>query len=93
MSCPDSAQAEVIVHHPHGLHARPAADVARQAARFKAAVRIQNLSRAGSMPRNAKSLTDLLLAAIDCGHCIRISAEGVDAQEAVNTLLALIEQS
>lgn len=93
MSHSNSEQAEIVVHHPHGLHARPAADVVRQAARFKAEVRIQNLSRDGASPRNAKSLTDLLLAAIDCGHRIRISAEGADAQEALNALVALIEQS
>jgi phosphotransferase system HPr (HPr) family protein len=92
MSCSDSAQAEIVVHHPHGLHARPAAAVVRQAAGFEAEVRIRNLSRDGSTSRNAKSLTDLLLAAIECEHRIRISAEGVEAQEAVNALVVLIER-
>lgn len=92
MSYSDSAHAEIIVHHAHGLHARPAAEVVRQAARFKAIVRVRNLSRVGSTPRNAKSLTDLLLAGIDCEHRICVSAEGADAQEAVNALVALIER-
>jgi phosphotransferase system HPr (HPr) family protein len=91
MSHPD-AEAEVNVRHAHGLHARPAVGVVRKAAQFSARVHIQNLSRNNATPHNAKSLTDLLLAAVDCGHRVRISACGPDAQEAVNALVAHIER-
>ncbi len=86
----DTVEIELVVRHEHGLHARPAADFVRKAATFKADIRIQNLSRRSGF-HDAKSLTDLLLAGVDCDHRVRLIASGVDAQEALEALMALIK--
>ena len=65
-------------------------DFVRKAATFKADIRIQNLSRRSGF-HDAKSLTDLLLAGVDCDHRVRLIASGVDAQEALEALMALIK--
>lgn len=83
------AQAEVIVRNANGLHGRPAAEFVRQARRFQADVRVQNLSRGGG-PCNAKSLTDLLQVGANCGHRLRIIARGSDAGEAIEALTGLL---
>lgn len=73
-----------------GLHARPASEFVKLAASYVAEVRVVNLSRSGDREHNAKSPTDLLLAAIDRGHRVRIVAEGVDAEVALETLSRFI---
>ena len=84
-----TVSADLIVRHPEGLHARPAAAFVRQASAFESEVRIQNLSR-NTAVQNAKSLIAVLSAAVNCGHCLRLTAHGSDAQEAVAALSALI---
>jgi len=87
-----SIETELVVRHEHGLHARPAAAFVRKAASFQADIRIQNLHR-GAEFHDAKSLTDLLLARVDCNHRIRLVASGADAQEAVEALTALLNEA
>ncbi|NLS75879.1 MAG: HPr family phosphocarrier protein [Chloroflexi bacterium] len=80
---------DLIVRHPEGLHARPAAAFVRQASAFQAELRIQNLSR-NTAAQNAKSLVAVLSAAANCGHRVRLTAGGPDAAEAVAALSALL---
>ncbi len=84
-----TASADLIVRHPEGLHARPAAPFVRQARTFQAEVRIRNLSR-NAVEKDAKSLTAVVSAAVDCGHCLRLTARGADAAEAVAALSKLL---
>jgi len=88
-SCPTVIETELVVRHPQGLHARPAVELVRAANAFQCRIQLQNLSRNGDL-HNVKSLMDLLLAAVDCGHRVRLVAEGHDAREAIQTLAALI---
>ncbi len=89
LCCPAISETELVVQNPQGLHARPAVELVRAANAFQAQIRLQNLSRNGDL-HNVKSLMDLLLAAVDCGHRVRLVAEGGDACEAIQTLAALI---
>ncbi len=74
----------------HGLHARPAAKFVQTAARFKADIRVTNLTT-GKGPVSARSLNALAtLGAIE-HHQIRISATGTEATQALDTLRALVE--
>ena len=87
---PERAELIQRVDRAGGLHARPASDFCRLATSYAADVRVTNLSRSGDREHNAKSPTDLLLAAIDRGHRARIVAEGVDAAAALETLSRFI---
>ncbi len=82
--------AEVEVRNPSGLHARPAAEFVRAAARFKSRIRVENLT-AGRPAGEAKSILGVLACGVLKGHRVRISAEGEDETAAVPVLVALIE--
>jgi phosphotransferase system HPr (HPr) family protein len=87
------AAAELSVEHDHGLHLRPAADFVRLAARYRADVRVANLSRSGGRQANGRSLLEVTALGVDRGHTIRITARGEDAQEAVDALEGLIRSN
>lgn len=84
------AEATVKVTNQVGLHARPAAAFVRKAKEYESAIQIVNLTRDGE-PADAKSPLQVIKAAVAKDHEVRISAEGVDAQEAVAALVDLVE--
>lgn len=72
-----------------GLHARPASDFIREAAKYQSDITIQ---RAGSeTAANAKSIIFLLSLGLAQGTQIIISAEGEDERAAVDALVALVD--
>jgi phosphocarrier protein len=71
-----------------GLHARPAGEFVALAGRFRSEV---SVSRGGEWVSGQSVLSLLSLAAAQ-GTRLRIRAEGVDAEEAVAALGALIER-
>jgi phosphocarrier protein HPr len=72
-----------------GLHARPAADFVRAAGAFASTVRIENLT--GRRPAaNAKSIIAVLAAGAESGHIVKITAEGPDEEQALETLAELL---
>ncbi len=77
---------EVIVSNQVGLHARPATFFIQKANEFKSNIWIEKDERKVS----AKSLLGVLSLGITRGVNITISAEGPDAEEAVNALVNLI---
>lgn len=81
---------ELVVSNPSGLHARPATVFTQAAARFSSNVTVENLDR-GKGPVNAKSILLLLTAGVSRGQRIRLSADGPDEDEAIDTLVAMIE--
>jgi phosphocarrier protein HPr len=81
----------LVVRHPHGLHARPAADFYRACREFQSRVTIQNLSRPES-PEVAVSLFNILQIGVSQGHEVRVRASGVDECAALQALSAVIEQ-
>jgi phosphotransferase system HPr (HPr) family protein len=85
------AEAEVEVHNPSGLHARPAATFVRAAASFAAEVAVTNLSRDAARSASAKSVLGVMGLAVASGHRIRIAATGTDADEAVTHLVDLVK--
>jgi len=87
------ASVELAVEHEHGLHLRPAADFVRLAARYRAGVRVVNLTRGGGREANARSLLELTALGIDSGHRIRLTASGEDADEAVRALADLVRSN
>ena len=77
----------VTVANRLGLHARAAARFVHLASRFQAQVRVSR----GSHTMDGKSIMGILLLAAAAGSVLTVSADGEDAQSAVDTLCAFIE--
>ncbi len=82
----------LLVTNRLGLHARPAAKFVRTAARFNAAVRVQDLTNARG-PVNAKSINAVTTLGVLQGHQIKILARGADAQDALDALQELAREN
>ncbi len=78
---------DVLVQNQVGLHARPATFFIQKANEFKSSVWVEKEERRA----NAKSLLGVLSLGIVGGTNIRIIADGADEQEAVDSLVALVE--
>lgn len=85
-----SVTRDIQVMNAVGLHARPAATFVRQAQKFQSIVKVENLSTS-SQSVNAKSLLSLLSIGVQRNHKIRIHADGADQDDALQTLVELIE--
>lgn len=80
---------DVIVQNQVGLHARPATFFIQKANNFKSSIWVSKDDR----KVNAKSLLGVLSLGIIKGTSITIIAEGEDQEEAVNTLVELIDSN
>ncbi len=78
---------DVMVQNQVGLHARPATFFIQKANEFKAAIWIEKEERRV----NAKSLLGILSLGIVGGTQIKIIADGVDENAAVEGLIELVE--
>jgi Phosphotransferase System HPr (HPr) Family len=77
---------EVTINNQVGLHARPATFFIQKANEFKSSIWIEKDERRV----NAKSLLGVLSLGIVKGTSINIIAEGVDEEQAIDTLSELI---
>ena len=80
---------EVTVQNSVGLHARPATFFIQRANEFKSSVWVEKDERRV----NAKSLLGVLSLGIIKGTKFSIIADGSDEEEAVKTLVELIESN
>ncbi len=74
-----------------GLHARPASDFIAAANKFNSEITIRRLQGEDTEEANAKSIVHLLTLGLSQGDDVEIGAEGEDEQEAVDSLVALID--
>ncbi|GCF11337.1 phosphoenolpyruvate--protein phosphotransferase [Dictyobacter arantiisoli] len=79
---------DAVIQNKTGLHARPAAMFVNIAKRYKADIQIRNGQRMG----NGKRLLSLLQLGIEHGTRVRVSAQGVDATDALKALQEAIKQ-
>jgi phosphocarrier protein len=89
-AAPDSTATErrsVKICNQRGLHARAAARFVKTAAQFNAEIWVRKNGTAVS----GRSIMGLMMLAAASGTLIEISASGVDAATAVETLARLIE--
>ncbi|MBR7072214.1 MAG: HPr family phosphocarrier protein [Eubacterium sp.] len=77
---------DVTVENQVGLHARPATFFIQKANEFKSSIWVEKEERRV----NAKSLLGVLSLGIMGGTSIRIIADGVDEEDAVNGLVYLV---
>ena len=78
---------DVEVKNQVGLHARPATFFIQKANEFKSSIWLEKDEKKA----NAKSLLGVLSLGIMGDTEIRITAGGVDEEQAVNALVALVE--
>ena len=79
----------LIVHHKVGLHARPAALFVQTAKQFESDIQVTHDER----ETNAKSILGVLTLGANQGAVITIRAEGMDADQALAALEALVEDN
>ncbi|HSA57143.1 MAG TPA: HPr family phosphocarrier protein [Gemmatimonadaceae bacterium] len=81
-----TAEREVRIANRNGLHARPAAEIVKAAARFRSEITI----RRDDMEVNGKSIMGVMMLAAEYGATLQLKANGPDAEEALEVLATLI---
>ncbi len=79
---------DVTIINPLGLHARPAAELARAVAEFDASVRV---ARGDEAPVDLTSVLGVVGRAFRGGDTVTLSACGTDAQAALDRVARLVE--
>ena len=76
----------VQVTNKNGIHARPAAEIVKVAAKYKSQI---TLGR-DDLEVNGKSIMGVMMLAAECGSVVLLRADGPDADEAVVAIEGLI---
>ena len=79
-------EAAVPIVNTLGLHARPAAEFVKIAARFRSNVQV----RKDALEVNGKSIMGMMMLAAECGSSLQLRLEGDDADAMLVALTALI---
>ena len=77
---------EVEIVNRYGLHARPAMQFVELANRYNSKVEVSN----GVLTVDAKSIMSVMRLAATKGTALRITADGADAKEAMDSLIELV---
>ena len=83
---------ELLVTHSVGLHARPAAEFVKTAAKYPCDIQVCNLTEGGEL-KNAKSILSVLTLGVNQNHRIRVDAQGEQADEALAEIEKLVESN
>jgi len=78
---------DIVIDNPTGLHARPAKYFVKIAKTFTSDISVFRENKKA----NAKSLVSMLTLGIKCGYAIRIEVEGIDEDQAFDSLKKAIE--
>jgi phosphocarrier protein HPr len=76
----------VQIVNKNGIHARPAAEIVKLAARYKSDITVVR----DDLEVNGKSIMGVMMLAAECGSTVELRAEGPDASEALDALSNLI---
>jgi phosphocarrier protein HPr len=68
----------VQIVNKNGIHARPAAEIVKLAARYKSDITVVR----DDLEVNGKSIMGVMMLAAECGSTVELRAEGPDASEA-----------
>ena len=80
------AERAVRIVNRNGVHARPAAEIVKLAARFKSDITIVR----DDLEVNGKSIMGVMMLAAEFGSTVLVRATGPDADAAVEQIVALI---
>jgi phosphocarrier protein len=76
----------VLIENKNGLHARPAAEIVKLAAKFRSEITIVK----DDLDVNGKSIMGVMMLAAEHGSSITLRAEGPDADQALDALANLV---
>ena len=82
------AEREVTILNRNGLHARPAAEIVKVAAKYKAEITISR----EDLEVNGKSIMGVMMLAAEQGATLRVKANGPDAEQAIQAIADLVEK-
>ncbi|HKG92708.1 MAG TPA: HPr family phosphocarrier protein [Gemmatimonadaceae bacterium] len=80
------AEREVQIMNRNGLHARPAAEIVKAAAKFQSDITIIR----DDIEVNGKSIMGVMMLAAEYGSTLKLKADGPDAEQAVNAIADVI---
>jgi phosphocarrier protein HPr len=80
------AEREVQIVNRNGLHARPAAEIVKAAAKFQSDITITR----DDMEVNGKSIMGVMMLAAEYGSRLKLKADGPDAEQAVAAIADVI---
>ncbi len=78
---------KIVIKNPTGLHLRPAGILCKEAMQYKSLITFKFRENTA----NAKSVLSVLGACVKCGDEIEIFCEGEDEQQALDALVAAID--
>ncbi len=81
-----TADAQVVVTNPQGMHLRPATEFAKLAQSTGCVVRV----RSDTGEADGSSVLELAMMAVGPGATLHIAVEGPDCEAAVASLVALV---
>ncbi|HVD06383.1 MAG TPA: HPr family phosphocarrier protein [Gemmatimonadaceae bacterium] len=81
-----TAERAVQIANKNGLHARPAAEIVKTAAKFKSDVTIVR----DELEVNGKSIMGVMMLAAEFGSTVTLRAAGDDAEAAVDAIATCI---
>jgi len=84
---PTIIQREFTIRNRQGLHARPAAMLVKLCNTFQSEIWVEK----GDEQVNGKSIMGLMMLAANHGAMVKVTAEGPDAESAVEKIGGLIE--
>jgi phosphocarrier protein HPr len=76
----------VLIVNKNGLHARPAAEIVKLAAKFQSEITVVK----DDLDVNGKSIMGVMMLAAEHGSTITFRAEGPDADQALDALSTLV---
>lgn len=82
---------QVVIKNPTGLHLRPAGLFCKTAMQFECKITIEKKGRKNEVHANAKSVLSVLGSCIKSGDEITIVCEGRDEEEALKTMVQIVE--
>ena len=78
---------KVTIKNPTGLHLRPAGILCKEAMQYKSKITFKFRDNVA----NAKSVLSVLGACVKSGDQIEFVCDGIDEQDALNALVAVVE--
>lgn len=76
----------VTIVNEQGLHARPAAEIVKTAAKFQSDITLVR----EDMEVNGKSIMGVMMLAAEYGSTLVVKADGPDAEQAAEAIAALV---
>jgi phosphocarrier protein len=76
----------VTIVNRNGLHARPAAEIVKAAAKFQSEITIVR----DDLEVNGKSIMGVMMLAAEHGSTLTLKADGPDAEQALSAIATLI---